>query len=1045
MRPLKLKMQAFSSYSKAAEIDFTKLNGLFLISGSTGAGKTTIFDAMTYALYGETSGKERSEKNLRSLSAPPDAVTSVEFTFEHDGKEYRIVRKTGQVRPKKRGNGTTVEKPSVEMYLPNRKTLNKNDAVVSEVKGLIGLDAEQWRQVAMLAQGKFRKMLDASSKERGAILDTIFGTEKYTKVCEVLADEAEGADDRIDRAESAIRDKLGLLVTDDGSEIASELGKSIEGASLIEQRDRAGELLKKVSEADEGMVAEAERAAEEAKKALREASDKLTEAKTLKDYYDKWRTACARSESLSKGSERFTRLEKEISDTDAAVIKVLPAEEKLRSARSSVDDLQRKATAAKKEAESAKAEEERAAEAYEEASGKASEESSLREKASKLEAYLPNYETAEKARRNVEELRGQLDDAARAYDEADSELAEATEEADRLGKELDLDKDISGRIEASDQKVREAEGIIRKLRVVSQRLSELADAEAKCSSCSAEYSDLVDESNRLEAEFSDKKKDFFENQAGYIASKLREGDPCPVCGSTSHPHLARPPSGSVTEDDYKRSERMSKEASDKALRYLKDTLSVARADSERLKAAADTEISNLPEGTLFGNDEAAVSGAISDCEARLDAERKANEGLRRQEDHLEGCRRRIKTLEGVKKDASGRKEEAKSAQSELEKRIAKAEAETKVTVDPDYRDTEAARKAIDDWKADADRLKTAIEEAAERHRKSTGARSEAEGRCMAIGTQLENAQEEVGNCVGAFENAVSAAGFADEDEYRVAVSRKESLESMRQELGNYRKEQAEADADRKSLEESIGGRPEPEDIPGLEDARNAADASWQEAFSASEQAKYRRGGNRRTSKEIVSMYETSAKELGTLFEIKDLSNVANGKENKAAGTFAQFVQARYLDMILDSANRRLGVMSSGRYELRRSLEAVDGRSSHALDLDVLDNDDQKVRPVSTLSGGESFKAALSMALGLSDVIQRIAGGRTVDALFVDEGFGSLDPESLKQAISVLSDLSGGNKMVGVISHTEELQRSIQKQILVSYDPKNGSTLRIRTD
>ncbi len=940
MRPLKLTMSAFGPYAATVEVPFDELGerGIYLITGDTGAGKTTIFDAISYALFGETSDDDRPAAALRSDFAAPELLTEVELEFAYAGERYEIRRSPAQERPKRRGKGTTTHNPAAWLRLPGGEEVEGVTTVNEAIARILGMNARQFRQIAMIAQGKFRALLTSSSKDRGRIFRELFGTAPYEFVQYELKNRQSALFKADAEARTAISATLQLvdLMGTERVEAFGELAPhaAVRGEELLEligaqERDdeveeaRLNAELKSLAES----LGEVDRALEEAKRARRGLAE-LAEAKAQVTARE---TELARAKDAREQAEGFAP---EISKLNLEV-------QTLTSSLAGLEELESATTSL-----SALAAEERALEAKLDDA---------------LKALVHAMGTDAPAPISQASASERLDEALRASQA-------------RLGALRTRAGELEGALPAHARAESELNALKGKREEVAARQKELADlemrvrkAEASRESASQAYERARTRADEAHATYRTLERRFLDEQAGILAEDLEPGEPCPVCGSLGHPSPASRSRECPSEADVDR----------------------ARARSERERDAA-------AEASKRAGEMAASAMALRESRASFMERYGSAEGL-------EG------TLRDLRDKTVAKERDVERLHAQCVER-GKALKDSGV-LEASIQSVASARDEISARARELANRKASLSAQAETLRKGLPAESLAEARAlMASATEriklLEDARSKAQK---SFEAASADLASA---KTRVAVQEKH-LEEI-----------PEHD----------------EDALGLQ--RKELASRQREVDGARDVVRARRSTNKRAMREFKGWLKRYARQLEEHAVIDALANTANGTLHGAAKvTFETFVQQTYLDRVIAAANRRLSVIANGRYELTRRRDPRNYQQQSGLELSVHDHRTGKERDVATLSGGESFEAALSLALGLSDVVQAHSGGIRLDTLFIDEGFGSLDSEALQSAIRMLTSLTPEDKLVGIISHVDALRESIDTRIVVS-SGREGSSLTV---
>ena len=919
MRPIKLTITGFGPYADTQVLDFDTLGtgGLYLITGDTGAGKTTIFDAITFALYGESSGGIRKSDMLRSKYAAPTTPTEVELVFRSRGKDYTIRRSPDYWRPNKRGEGLVEQKAWVELLLPDGQVKTKTKEVETAVREIIGLTRSQFSQVAMIAQGDFRKLLQADTTERQKIFRDIFGTGLYETLQNQLKNQYNAASRSYDEAQRSLQQYICGILCQEESEHSVTLRNAAEGKLSAQQ---VLQLLETLIGQDDALL-----------------QPLVTEMEKL-------------DEALA---------------AEAALLAVAQRQEK---------DAQDLAGAEKARAEA----QERTAEletAEQTAMATLPEQEALSKQITAIDLTLPAYD-------RLQALQSRLEQTAKEEKKAKEQQLAAQKHHAEAQKAIELLKTERGSLENSETRKLELEStqqeLLRRRKDVQALLAALGllgRQQRQLEVARHTYRQLRAEADGLLQLWRAADRAFLDAQAGILAAGLTEGVRCPVCGSLEHPAPAGLADDAPTEEAVKQAKEKSDEAHAKVQR--------AAEEGAALGAAA-------------GQTEAAV---LRDTEALFGVltPEQAADRAREEEQALTG---RLKTLEEEIDDA------AKSVRRKLE-------------LDRQLPESEA-------------RLKEA-EEACARTR----------DRLTELSTTLASVRQQEATERTQLEHANKQAAVAAQTVLSKSLQRlQRAVTDAQKSLAEHRQTVAALDATIAQLQSRLA-EAQTVDAAAVELRRTELQQKKRENTDRQNALRERLSANRRCREDISRI----AKELDTLRErnqwLGALSNTANGNvKGKRKLMLETFVQTTYFDRILKRANIRLRKMSGDQYDLKRRETEDNLRNQTGLELDIVDHINTTERSVSTLSGGEAFLASLALALGLSDEVQSSTAVR-LDTLFVDEGFGSLDSEALRRAYSALAGLTEGDRLVGIISHVNELKERIDKQIVVTKGRDGASTARIR--
>lgn len=918
MKPIKLVMSAFGPYAKRTELDMSALGdrGLYLISGDTGSGKTTIFDAIIFALYGEASGDNRESAMFRSKYASDDTPTEVELTFECGGKEYLIKRNPEYSRKKLSGEGFVLKKAGAELYYPDGSVVTKLREVNQAIEEIIGVGRDQFVGVAMIAQGDFLKLLFASTTDRKRIFQKIFKTQNYYVLQERLKSESSALGREYDTATSGIKQYIdGIDCGENQLKCKLNLAKSGEYST-----EEVTELLYEIIETDEREQDMLD--AEDKKTTL-----KLEELSASIAKHEEWKRAeDSIKESqrlLDEANEEQMVLKKRFSDEEKNKPKIEKIRKEIATLEAQMPD-------------------------YQELDVKIEEKGFLESSLKNCEAQLDEKRKKSfNLKKEDERLRAERTD----LESADKEKAELealmTAELDKKALVLEL------------------KGEVWALNLIEAQLVKKQEEYKLCSL-------TVDEKNE---EYKRALKSYLDEQAGVIAEMLSEGEACPVCGSLSHPNKAKRSDTAPTKEEldaikaeYERAVALAREASEKSA-------TIKGQASEKREYVSVLETKLLRDGGI-STDGVNLDGMLADCEGKIETLREG----------VESQKIRIKRREEIDKIILELKQNLLTLDEEVLVGVGKL-SELKANIaGVDSRISELKKKLINESCANA---QIALE-----------------------GLGKKKLELEAG-----YENALEAL---QENKTRISEL-KYAIKESKKVLSGTVDFDIEAETEKQSvLKKNKQNIVEMQRIVDIRLANNRSIYN----------------GIKRKQTEIEGV---SAKWAW----IKSLSNTANGSiGGKEKIMLETYIQMTYFERIIARANVKLLAMSSGQYELKHRAVADNNRSQSGLELDVIDHYNGTERSVKTLSGGESFKAALSLALGLSEEIQSHAGGIRLDSMFVDEGFGSLDEDSLDQAMRTLQSLTGGNRLVGIISHVSELKEKIERQIVITKDRSGGSSAKI---
>ena len=920
MRPLKITMSAFGPYAGKVTLDMQKLgkSGIYLITGDTGAGKTTIFDAISYALYGEASGNYRENTTLRSKYARADTPTFVELEFEYNNEIYKINRNPEYPRPNKRGEGFTKQSANAELVMPDGSVITKIKEVSAKVEEIIGINKNQFSQIAMIAQGDFRKLLNCETNERSKIFRKIFKTEPYHNIEIKLSSLFNELKRNREKEKSGIEQYINQLKCNENDTLSLELERAKSGDVLIEDVIKlAGEIINK---------------------------DTLEYTKTQKNI-----------ESINEEIEKINSNIKLYENQEATKKAYAKASAKL-------EELKTKRNECEKAYKSAEAQRERL--------------DDLTRKINLINSKMPKYD-------ELKSLENSIKERTQSFEKSNNLLKLKQQEITLLEKEIDEKSKALEEVKGADL-------LVQKLTVQKEEINKKAEAlkelKTEIDRCKTEQKNLknaqsfaksaLDEYGALENEYNQIYIAFFNEQAGIIADGLKDGEPCPVCGSTSHPNLARKSENAPSQADVESAQNLVKKAQEKADK-ARDTASALKSRFDEIAANVKSSAKKLfgTDDNVFDDYNSNINALKKEYDCTLALLKTANEKLslyKKLDKEIPKIQEKQKSLSDEISTLNTQKASDEAFISENTKRV------TSIKSELDFESADLAKDKLKEYTNLSNDIKNAIEK--------------------------------------------SKNDFDDiKSKYDTQKGTKASLENALKEF----KEIDLASLNEKSLK--------------LNEYKKDIDETAKSLYSRIESNKLL-VDNISEKRDILKGYDDK------YVWLKALSETANGDiSGKEKITLETFVQMTYFDSIIRKANIRLLTMSDGQYELVRRSDAETLKKNEGLALDVIDHFNASSRSVSTLSGGESFMASLCLALGLSDEIQSSNGGIKLDTMFVDEGFGSLDGEALDRALSALTSLSQGNRLVGIISHVDALCDRIDNKIVITKDRTIGSNAQIICD
>ena len=1076
MKPIQLTMQAFGSYGKKTVIDFTKPDqNLFLITGDTGAGKTTIFDAIVFALYGEASSvvNRKNGAELQSQFAAASVEPFVELIFsEKEGSEdvhYTVRRVPKHVRPLKRGTGLKEESGSVSLIMPD-ETEYPSKETDKKLEEIVGLTKNQFMQVAMIAQGEFMALLRAKSDDKKVIFRKLFNTELYQNIVDELAKRRKDKEKKIAQIKTACQTEVGhilvpKLVTGDGAETDQEQnGAADQIADACREANKLQELKERILKSERLSLTDMEALLQTLASVSERTKDKMqqseSETSQLYKFYLLKRDAVTKAGQLLERYKELEEAEKELGECEAIKPLMQEWQQCMRQIEDAYDILTlwkqyQEVSGQLETARQALAANEQALPeqkmACEQAAVQLQQAKKVQEQAlmdfSEVKTHVENdleaFSKMAAVKQKVLTAQTKVDEAGEQARIAEKSLSELESNERQWQAQVEQLSDTDSRMIILYGKQRDVEGI-------GADFESWKDEEKDCFSqqrCAEEadkvYADAKDRFNKENMAYIQAYNDFLDAQAGFLAEKLQQGEPCPVCGSTIHPHPHQAEKSAMTKEELN--------TLSENVRELQEGQAAAAKKAGEAKAMLDAKEKNCIQ--IWEKLRQKVIAYSRDEMGELDSERiqslietwkKAlkdeEKQLQKDEKQLQQLKKWLTKAVKDKEELTAQKNKAEKMLADTKAELAAAQAELKSTfISTYYKSEEEANQFMEqaeqrkknaekqyhscdkvDKKVRSDKEKTELE-IAQHRRDIPNLQGKSEKR-KAVYTQL---MEEKQLTESKWKCVTKSYDKADRQQFE---------EKIRQ----YQRKFSAAGKQKAVAEKAIADCVKP-DMEQLCSEQNAAEAAWKKEQALYELYAEMYKTNHRVCEALMPKMAERSKIMEEHRRLDDLYNLLAGKVTGARMDIETYVQRYYLERILYAANRRFGEMSAGQFELRMCdiTKAGEGRN-RGLDLMVYSNVTGKEREVRTLSGGESFMAALSLALGMADQIQQSSSAIHLDMMFIDEGFGSLDSQSRDQAVRVLQQMAGGSKLIGIISHVSELKQEIEDQLIVSKDEEGSS-------
>lgn len=1037
MRPLHLTMSAFGPFAGKTEINFEQFgkDGLFLITGKTGSGKTTIFDAISYALYGTASGDNRTGDMMRSDFADIETETYVELAFKYHDKEYTARRNPRYTRLSKRGDGTTTQVADATLTLPDGDVVIGIQNVDAYIEDLLGINRDQFCQTTMIAQGDFLKLLLSGTKERSTILRKIFDTEKFLEFQQLLRERSNALKRELEQdnrvvlqhaadidytADDAAAEPLEMWLAHEDHHDGQGLLSALETLLTAQQ--------KQLTALEEQYSAlQKQRQEFEAEKVLAEADNE--NLASLQKNTDLLNTLNAKQQTI-------TELKEQVKQGDIALHEIKPLDEKMTLAKTQLNDNE---TAIKEQTEVV----EKAQTAFSSA-----DETHEKEKA--------NEPHRQKLAETIQRLQSELDYQREytALQKQTVETFEALGKTQRHLKETAQDKTNAQRLyDKLQQEIEAAADVDVNKTKAEQRLEELLKHQQQLVQCEAQqqlflqkeqqhktfendYAEKHKQWQRLTKDWQAKQSVFMHEQAGFLAKTLKAGESCPVCGSVEHPSPAVLSQAAPSEemvDKAKEAADSAQQQAEEAARRVSGAKAEVTAANEQFEAAfkeALPQQSTTPQPFDFKAVHKQAKEEVTAQQSTVNELEKA-------------CQQRLASQEKTKL-LTADVERLTALHSTLAQQAVKLETEhsaqrqekQKLKEKLSYKTLALAQQALSHHKEEKERGQKALEQAVENHQNSKNNLATAKAVFKERQQKLPAQQQQFQQAEEAFEKALSAHRL-DGATYQKALVDKETLAEWKQSIDDFTQKKQLTQQTVNQLKEKTKGK-EKIDVAALAEQQKTIDDALKACDKSRTQSKNIVTNNARRQQTLTELLDERKEKEKLYVDLKNLSDTASGDlSGKIKITFETYLQTAYFARILDAANQRLTAMTGNRYLLRRQQAGDNLRSQSGLELAVRDQYTGKERDVRSLSGGESFTASLALALGLSDVVQQHSGGIHLDAMFIDEGFGTLDSESLDMAITTLQNLAGENRLIGIISHVGELTDRIDRQIIVERGTKGS--------
>lgn len=1061
MKPIRLTMQAFGSYGEKTEIDFQKGGDFFLISGDTGSGKSTIFDAMMFALYGEVSTNGSGKEN-ELLSQFVDVrndkpLVSLVFTAHQHGQEetYKITRTPRHIRPAKRtGAKQQEEGETAELLMPDGSQYpGKLSDTNRKIEEIVGLTADQFRKVVMIAQGEFMDFLRADSKAKTALLRDLLKTDYYYQLSERLKTLAKEKNTAAKTQRANMSFFAGRAVTEglpeeDAQALEAAKGTVIKAAEKLqpEQVDTLAEVLSDVCarlQLQQGELAQQQTAAQkdrdECMKRIEAAQPLMKRFEELESAEKALQECAAQADEIEKKRGLIGKIR------DAWAIE--PKYQRMKDAQKALTDAQRELAAKQQELPQLKQTAADAAALHQQMEKtKDAATTHCAEVETKVEKALETFvalEKAEKALRQAEEAdtkaKADAESAKKALDGfKKQEDAWRTQEAELQGAEAAY--------EVYKQQNQQYRDLKKSLEDLHGNQKDVQEKARQAAAAKDAYASATQKYQRAQNEYDDYRLAFLNAQAGLLARELVSGKPCPVCGALEHPAPCQ-----LTQENQQLNreqlEKLRKAADDAAKAQeekAKESESAQVKLTERQKAAEEAEKKlvenaknireNVPMATA-ADVEAMLQAWLPELQSASKSVQAKVDALKKVRENLDGAKEKREQLEKAAADAQ---ETAKSTENEKTTAATALDIHKKELSGGAYRTREDAVAQRTQAKEAKQKAEAAASQAAGKERQAQKAKTECRARIQQLDAEMPKKQADAEEFNQQYQQTMAEKSL-DEAQWRqlAADYDAEEPDRLQKEASDFDQRKSKAEGQCATAQNAIAGREKP-NMAKLEAASKAAESALKEVSDALEAAKHLRLNNEKVLEDLREGREPLAEACKAANTAQHLSDVMAGTESGNRMNLETFVQRSYMEKILRDANRRFRDMSNGQFELKLiPVEDAGEGKNKGLDLEALSIVTDKMRSVNTLSGGESFMAALSLALGMADQIQAATAAIHLDVMFIDEGFGSLSDNARNEAVNILKEMAGKQRQIGIISHVSELKDEIENQLIVKKDDRGS--------
>ncbi|GAA0480644.1 SMC family ATPase [Salinibacillus aidingensis] len=1021
MRAITLKMSAFGPYKDEQVIDFSQMGEekLFLITGPTGAGKTTVFDAMCFALYGRASGDDRDHDTLRSHFAGVDQQTEVSFRFQLHQKEFEIVRTPKQLKRKARGEGFTEQPPQAEIYqiIDGEKHLlyGKVKEVNEAVEDMLQLDYEQFRKMVMIPQGEFRRLISENSKEREEILQKIFHTYFYEQMTKRLAEESKSIQQQLEQIENQEQQEISYINWPEEYNIDNPDSKQAKQNLLI------------LIEKTEKVIHQQEKELKEKRQQQQNSQDKYYQAKELQTLFEEHDQRKEELNELKAKQEEIDNQKQKLKQAKAAA-SIKPYEQQAKVRQDELKKIEKDLSLKREEQHQIHKSYDRIEKDYKNTKEEEPHREKLKESIRSMKEQLEKVKQATDLEKQKKELANAYHTEKPKLDQTDQRIEQLEKEIEKFDEDITQSQQLTEQFYEFNAKLKEFEQILKKADKLHQENEQLNKYRIQYRNVLKEYENDEHYVEQLRDELQQLEDAQRNEKAALLASDLTDGEACPVCGSVHHPQKAEFNHTSVTDEmiNSKRKQLQQREQKYKQIQkeYV-DIKSQGTSQNQTVEhlqqeleglSGVNVDLKEIDQHIKeWKHEKAGISTKRNELDKQLKELKQKQEKRRLLKEELNKAKKdqqhKHETLQNLK-------EQGVKIQSQLESVRAGLE-----NPDDDY---QVVQERLSKTENEYEKQMNKWNELQKDFEKVKEQKQTLDVKVESLQNQLQTAQATYQEAEQSFLNELKEKDFVTVEHYEQAKMADADMEKAEEQIKAFEEKVSitKSRYDQLSIQLKEKERP---DLETLENTLKQMNEEIDAKTKRIQEQQLQLDRHLSTSDRLHQLAEEKQELEETYFDIGELAKLSRG-DNQLRLSFERYVLSSFLDEILFQANIRLDQMTDHRYQLRRSDRVAKRGAQSGLDIEVIDHYTGQNRSVKTLSGGEGFKAALSLALGMADVVQAHSGGVELDTLFIDEGFGTLDELSLEQALNCLSDLQKGNRMLGIISHVQKLKEEIRAKL-----------------